>query len=70
MARRPFSNNLCYVTYVLNVIHGLILGQLMDMAHTIAHKTGFTEKKLTITYKLELRALNSTQQITKFLQKT
>ena len=42
----------------------------MDMAHTIAHKTGFTGKKLTITYKLELRALNSTQQITKFLQKT
>ena len=56
MARRPFPNYLCYVTYVLKVIHGLILGQLM--AHNIALET---RKKLTITYKLKLGALNSTQ---------
>ena len=67
MARRPFPNYLCYVIYVLNVIHGLILGQLMSMAHNIALET---RKKLTITYTLKLGALNSTQHITKFLQKT
>ena len=43
MARRPFPNYLCYVTYVLKVIHGLILGQLM--AHNIALET---RKKLTL----------------------
>ena len=52
---------------MLNVIHWLILGQLMGMAHNTAHETG---KKLTVKFKLELEGLNSTKHTNKFLQKT